>query len=395
VDPAKTDSLEKRLTWLDDQRRKDADLLRKLSSQLKASEDLIGKHTRQLQEMSAEVARLAALATRIHSVDETLSKHRQEVSRQLEASEARRTDREKAAELQRRKDSDELAKAVADTRQELRALTDLKREFDARMEEEIRLARTVATLADKVDGIASAEEEQERALAAHDDQHRQEARKTADQQGEISDLKLRVEGVRGGLDGVEDRVRQQEIRTAELSAAEAERSESAANWIEAQNLRIADLERVWGDYARRFEAFEKRAAEIDDRILVYEETYRGLRQLQVDLEKTLERLDQRIGEISEVQRLNDERLKQEWAAFMAEDQRRWSSFKLSSDEQSQEHTRLHQRLVEQVGRLEEATTQALHQSIALEDATQRRFGDLLALIREWAGESERRPTRVR
>lgn len=395
VDASKTDSLEKRLTWLDEQRRKDAELLRKLTAQLKANEDLIGKQSRQIQELSAEMARLAALAARIHAVDESLSKHRQEVSRQLEASEARRTEREKAHEVQRRKESDELARAVSEIRQELHTLADLKREFGARLDEEVRLARSVATLSEKVEAALGTQEEQARALDAHDDLHRQDARRSTDQAGQATDLKVRVEGLRGSLDTVEDRIRQQEIRLAELQGAEAERSESMTSWIEAQNLRVADLERMWGDYARRFEGFEKRATEIDERVLVFEETYRTLRQLQLDLEKTLERMERRISEIAEVQRLHEERMKQEWSTFLADDQRRWSGFKLSHDEQAQEHNRLHQRLAEQVGRLEETTSQALHEAIALEDANQRRLSELLGMIREWAGEVERRPTRVR
>lgn len=395
LDSSRTDSIEKRLTWLDDQRRKDAEVLRKLSAQLKSNEDLIGKQARQIQEMTAEMARLAALAARIHAVDESLAKHRQEVSRQLDASEGRRTEREKIQDIQRRKESDDLSRAIGEIRQELRTLTDLKREFDARMDEEVRLARTIATVGERLEAVSGVQEDHGRALDAHDDLHRQDAHKTADQAGQVTDLKVRVEGLRGSLDTAEDRIRQQEIRLSEVQATETERTEAMTSWIEAQNLRVADLERVWGDYARRFEAFEKRASEIDARILAYEETYRNLRQLQIDLEKTLERLERRIGEISEVQRLNEDRLKQEWSKYLAEDQQRWSGFKLAHDEQSQEHSRLHERLAEQVSRLEETTMHALQETITQQDANQRRLADLLALIREWAGESERRPSRVR
>jgi len=395
VEQTKSDSLDKRLSWLDDQRRKDADLLRKLGSQLKATEDLSGKHTRQLQELSAELTRLAALAARIQVVDETLGKHRQEVSRQLEAAEARRTEKEKALEVQRRKDHDEMARGVSEMRQELRTLTDLRRDFESRKDEDLRLARTVAGMSEQMGGLLAAQEEQGRILTDHEDVHKQDARRSADTLGDVADLRLRVEGMRGSLDVVEDRIRQLEIRAAELEAGEVERRETTASWMESENLRMADLERVWGDYARRFEAFEKRAAEIDERIHAYDETHRALRQLQIDLEKTLGRLDRRITEVSEMQRLGEERHKQEWSGFLAEDQRRWGAFKLSSDEQGQEHSRLHQRLSDDVGRLEDATMQALQGSITLEDSTQRRLAELLALLREWAGEAERRPARVR
>jgi chromosome segregation ATPase len=395
AESAKTDSLDKRLTWLDDQRRKDAELLRKLASQLKAAEDLVGKHNRQLQEFSAELSRLAAVASRIQSVDETLSKHRLEVSRQLESAEARRAEREKSLEQLRRKDHDEVAKGIAEVRQEMTGLVDLRREFDSRRDEEVRLTRSVGALAERLDGLTEGQQAQEQALLVHEDSHKQEARKAADVQSEVTDLRLRLEGLRGSLDTVEDRIRQLEIRSAEFAATEVERRETTGAWMESQNLRMADLERIWGEYARRFEAFEKRAGEVDERVRTFEDTHRAMRQLQAELGKTLERLERRIAEIGEVQRLNEDRQKQEWSGFLAEDQRRWSSFKLTHDEQTQEHTRLHQRLAEEVTRLEETTTQALQGAIRAEDSSQRRLTELLAMLREWAGETERRPTRVR
>jgi chromosome segregation ATPase len=395
AEPAKNDSLEKRLTWLDDQRRKDAELLRKLTSQLKAAEDLVGKHNRQLQEFSAELSRLGVVAAKIQAVDETLGKHRQEVSRQLESAEMRRAEREKSLEQLRRKDHDEVAKGIAEVRQEMSGLVDLRREFDTRRDEEVRLARSVSSLGERLDGLAGGQQNQEQALAGHEDSHKQEGRRAAELQSEVTDLRLRQEGMRGSLDTVEDRIRQLEIRSAEFTAAEVERRESTGVWMESQNLRMADLERVWGEYARRFEAFEKRAGEIDERVRAFEDTHRAMRQLQGDLGKTLERLERRIAEIGEVQRLSEDRQKQEWSSFQAEDQRRWSAFKLSHDEQNQEHTRLHQRLADEATRLEEAATQALHGAIRMEDSTQRRLTELLAMLREWAGEAERRPTRVR
>lgn len=394
-EPAKTDSFEKRLTWLDDQRRKDAELLRKIASQLKAAEDLVGKHNRQLQEFSAELARLAALATRIQSVDETLGKHRQEVSRQLESAETRRAEREKAIEQLRRKDHDEIAKRLAETRQDMDSLVALRRDFDARRSEEVRLAGTVAGLADRIDAASQALQGLEQARTEHEDSHKQEARKAGDQQEEVTDLRLRLEGLRGSLDTVEDRLRQLEIRSAELTAAASEQRDTTGTWMESQNLRMADLERTWGEYARRFEAFEKRAGEIDERVRAFEETHRVMRQLQTDLAKSLERFERRIAEIGEMQRLGDDRQKQEWSGFLAEDQRRWSSFKLNDDEQTQEHARLHQRLAAELSRLEEAATEALQGSIRAEDSSQRRLTELLAMLREWAGEVDRRPTPVR
>jgi TolA-binding protein len=51
------------------------------------------------------------------------------------------------------------------------------------------------------------------------------------------------------------------------------------------------------------------------------------------VDEIIERFERRINEISEVQRLNDERFRQEWNAFKADDLKRWTNYLLNQEEQ--------------------------------------------------------------
>jgi len=388
-------SLEKKLAWIDEQRRKEAEVIRRLTDRLEAAEEANGKIARQLQDLSGELARVAAVMARISQLDETLTKHRNEVSRQLESAEARRSERDRQLEQVRRKDHDDTTKAIGELRQQVRAVDDLRRSAEARKDEEVRISRTVDAFDKKVGQLVANDEERARALEAQEQLRRQDARRQSDLTSEVAEARNRTESVRGSLDHFDDRIRGLEVRQSEIESAESERRESQNVFLEQQNVRMVEFERLWKDYARRFDSFEGQARQLGERMLVYEETHRLMRQLQPELDKALERMDRHVGEVVEKQRLAEERHKQEWATFQAEDQKRWNTFKLAHDEHWQEHDRQHEKHAAEMDQLERTATQALTEAIQAGDSVQRRTAELLSVLRDWALEGEAPPGRVR
>ena len=259
----------------------------------------------------------------------------------------------------------------------------------------MRVSRSVDAFDKKLDQLVSNDGERARALEAQDQLRRQEAKRVSDLAAEVSEVRTRGEGLRGSLDHFDDRIRSLEVRQGEIEAAEGERREAQNVFLEQQNVRMVEFERVWKDYARRFDTFEGQARDLADRVQVYEETHRALKQLQSELEKALERMNRHVGEVVELQRLAEDRHKQEWATFQAEDQKRWNTFKLAHDEHWHEHDRRHEKYAAEIEQLERTATQALTEAIQDGDALQRRTAELLSLLREWSLEGERPPGRVR
>lgn len=378
--------VDQRLEWLDEQRRKDTAALDRLEQRLAALEDQAAKGARQGQELASEVARLAALATRINQFDDALTKHRQEVSRQLQAAEEVRTGKEKAHEQARKRDQGELAESIQELKAELGLLDEIREDFKARREEEKRISRAVDSLGKKADELGSRDEDRARWILSAEEGRRQDLKRVTDLQVEVTDLRTRFDAARGTLDTVEDRLRRIEVRLGEMAAGESERHEAMGLWMEQQSLRAVDFERTTKDWGRRFEAFEKMASDLEGRMLAYEETYRAIRQQRDELGGLLERLERRITEVGEMHRLTEDRLKQEWTTFQGDDQKRWNTFKLGQDETWRDHTRLHEKLAKDLKTLEESLQAAIQTLGELTGATQQRLLELVALVRGWIPE---------
>src|SRR3990170_2132420 len=112
----KPEQLEKRLAWLDENRRKEAEAVARLSERVEAMEETRAKGASQIKGVMSEITRLGAIAVRITQFDEALAKHRLEVSRQIEMAEKRRTDKEARLEDLRKHDQAVAAKELSSWR---------------------------------------------------------------------------------------------------------------------------------------------------------------------------------------------------------------------------------------------------------------------------------------
>jgi chromosome segregation ATPase len=382
--------IETQLSWLDEQRRKDNESINRLSEQVLTTAERLASHDKQLQDLSSDIARLTGLTTRIHQMDEALSKQRQDFSHQLGEAEDRRTEKEKALEEIRKKDLETLAKQLEEVRSEVEAMDEVKQALVDRREADIRVTSKIDSLEKMIEDLDTRDEAHSRNLVSLEEGRKQDSRRLGELQTETSEILKRIETIRGEHDSTEDRVRRVEVRVADLDASDNERREAQTVAFDQQKLKLVEFERNWQEWEQRLDQFEKRAAELDERMLTYEEIYRSLKQMQRELEGLVERLERRINEVTEMQRLADDRMKQEWSSFQADDQKRWNTYKLTADEGRREHDRLHEKMISQIQLLEENVTDILHALSEIRETDQQRVLEIHHLLRDWATEIERR-----
>jgi len=381
--------IEQRLAWLEEQHTQAVQHAAKLSDRVKELETALAKVSRQGQELSADVSRVTAAASRLQQTEDTLHKHRQEVARMLADAEERRSAKEKTVQQMHAAETEETARGIAEIRMDLGLLGEVQQSLETRREEESRIGRTLDVLRKQLDALMSRDTDRAEALASLDDDHRQETRRMAEAQAELGVHRERVDTLVMQAERLEDQARRMETRLAELAASEGERQQLLGLWLEQQNLRQAEQDHGWREWERQFQAFEKRSGEVDERILVYEETYRGLKQLRDDLGQLIERTERRINEVTEMQRLAEDRLKHDWTSFLADDAKRWNAHRLTLDEQWREHVRGHEKLSSSVSAHEERLAIDDERLKLMEGEARTRLTELHALIRAWALEAER------
>jgi hypothetical protein len=352
------DQLAKTVDWLDDERRKDKQELAALQARLTAAVAENAALARRIQELESEVSAYVAQLQKTTKIDTILDGYRKEMTRQLEEVEQRRLDAAKEDERLRKLEREGLNKSLAELRKTADILPTLAREPEARKETENRLVRTVAELQLKVSEFNKFLDERGRALTIVEEGRRQDAKRIAELQTEQSELRKRQDEARGKLEIVEDLSRRTDVKLGEVFLAENERRAAQAQWLEAQAAAQLERDRAWGDLRAKVEAGLSGLEGYIHRLEGYDDTNREVKRAAETFKQTIELIERRINETTEMQRLAEERFRQDWAAFMADNQKHWATHLLLREEQWREHDRLSGKLTERVELLEADATEA-------------------------------------
>jgi methyl-accepting chemotaxis protein len=133
-------------------------------------------------------------------------------------------------------------------------------------------------------------------------------------------------------------------------------------------------------------------------LLTLEETQRSVKRSQEAFDDINTRLERRINEITEIQRLAEDRFRQEWVTFKADDQKRWTNYSLTQDELVKNIRAELEKINQHVATLDDIT-QSLQDLIQqTSEATETQLQELMNWAHEFLTNYERimgraRPTR--
>ena len=373
----------KRLDWLDDERRKDKLTIATLEEKVNNLAGNIPSLLQQIKEQSLDLARLAGAMPRFDQLETMIGQIRVETNRTVEAAERQRVERDRDIEKQRRADVESLSIAIGDVRKGLDPIPELKRSLQARVEEDFRLGRLIEELELKLTESMRGDEEYRRAQKLLEDAQRQDTKRLTDLQGEVAALRKRMEEQRGKSDLTAESLRKIEMRLSEFQAAEGERRQAQTAFIEKQNLLQVERDRIWKEWKIRFEVIEKSAQNLDAQLQTLDATHRSIKRAQEGFEEITQRFERRINEITEMQRLSEDRFRQEWVSFKADDQKRWTNYTLSQEETQREVNRQFEKINERLVTLEDNAQDIRDLQRQIVEETQKRLQSLLSTAHDW------------
>jgi chromosome segregation ATPase len=383
------DQVLKQLEWLNDERRKDKDIISKQEERIISVEGNLSAAHQQIKELSGEIIRLSAIVGRMDDFDAALLQHRLEINRQVEESDKQTKKREEEMEKIRRVEMRSIDTTISDIRQEIEAFSGVNRSLQARVDEETRLARLIDDLRVKVQDIQRSEEEYTRTYRLMEDSRRQDSKRVVDLQGEVSALRNRSDEFRGQIDLVTANLRKLEGRLGETLAQDSERQEAQDAFIENQALRQVEFERTWKEWQSKIEKIDRQSSDVETQFQSLDSTHSEVKRTIGSIEELQSRIERRINEITEVQRLAEERFRQEWVTFKADDQKRWTNYTLTQEEQRTELSRNLEKMGDQQADFDMGIQEVQDMIHQMTEETERRLQSLLTLAHDWVAAYER------
>jgi chromosome segregation ATPase len=378
----------KRLEWLDSEQRKTKSSVAAMEERLSSIEATANAVLKQVKDLSREVSQISSSTARVNQFNELLASQREDFNKLLDGVEKKNQRRESETAKQHTKELEILNKQFTEFK-EVSAVTELKKDLKARSAEQARLNDAINLMKPKFDEVIQAYEEVKTSQRIYEENRRQDVKRITDLQGELTALRKRIDETRARNDVNSDNLRNVENRLGEILASETERKTSQAAFLEQQALAQVDRDRSLKEWREKFDEFKKQSSSFDTQVSAINETLRAAQKAQETYAELNTKLERRINEVSEMQRLAEDRLRQEWVTFKGDDQKRWTGFSLSQEESVRDLRKTMDRVEEQVTALDDVAQILQDQMHQTTDITEKQLREMMNSIHEWMNSYQR------
>ena len=338
--------LSQMVTWLDEEHRRDREELAKLDQRLQSMAIEKQEQARRLQDLEGRLASTHAQLSRFTQIEQALQQLKNEVVVMLDKQTEARLHAERESERARLSDREALSRSVAEIRKELSRVSRIEEDLVTRQAEDQRLGEMVLALRQSINVVSKDLDERTRSLPYMVEQRAQDNKRIAQLQAENVELLKRTENTANRVPLLDDRMQRLEKELQRIQPIPEQVRQDQQIFLEAQKL--TDVERTrqmdqWvQDFATQRDLIEKQNLRIREFDARYEAAGRAI--------KALEEFQAQIvhgqKQVSELQRLAEERQRKELGEWQGENEQRWKKETLRWDYIIQEQAKVNRKLAE-------------------------------------------------
>ena len=343
--------ISKMIEWLDEERRRDKTTIATLQERLQQQQQTIDTFTRRLGSVESDQTVARAQSTNTRDTD-TLELYRRELQQAIESVESKRLAAEREIERRVEIAREPLARQVRELTEKLSRFERTATELPAMATERDRVQGAMVGLQQRTEDLTKRLEEPERRLAFLEEQRRQDNRRISELESEIPEQRKSIDQMRPKLVLLEDLALRNERKVQDVVNGDRERREQIQQFIDQQTLLLQQRDTQIADLVKRFGEQDNVMQKNIERFETWAEAYREMKRIVDDFERIGDRLERRINEVAEMQRLSENRFRDEWTEWEENDQKRWKQFTLSNDEVWRLHDKEFERFVQRLSEME-------------------------------------------
>ena len=261
---------------------------------------------------------------------------------------------------------------VGELEQKVRQLPQYEESLKSREAGEMRLLAQLQQLSNAYNDFVKRTEEQLQNIVYIEEQRRADARRVTTLEGEVPQLRKSHESLLAKLVWLEDSLRKLPPRIED--AVRIAKSYDP----KIEELRVADFQREqrMKQYAEQAALVNAEMQRLVEQTQKYALLYAQNKQALEDLGAFRARLDKRLNEIAEMQRLTEERLKRQWETWQATFTRDWQKRMVTEEDRWRRQDLATQGIEQQIDEIGEQVKLYYHELVGL-------WEELLAMPERW------------
>jgi len=321
------------VTWLDEEHRRDKAEVIRLQQRLESQEGELQDQARIIQDLEGRMANLQSQLLRFGQLDAALEQLKEEVVQMFEQADERRQQEAREAERVRAIERDNVSRAVNEIRRDLQRLPRFDEEINLRKVEQARVSDGLLVVQQELNALGQEVEGKLRRVPFLEEGRQQDTKRIARLQQESLEALKRIEQHGSRLQMFEDAIKRQERDTGELKGVIAQLRIAQREFIQSQLLETEEVKRKMAEWAETLEANVKKIDGFSVRIQEITEAFREDRQVVENIERFQELINREQAQVSELQRLAEERQKRELEQWQEDNEKKWRKELLRWDHQ--------------------------------------------------------------
>lgn len=325
------------IEWLDEERRRDKNTIAKLEERLLQQQELMEQLLRQMNGLENEQSNMRSQFISASRENEILEQMRLEMRQVIETVETKRLAAERETERRQEFAREMAARPLREINERLDKIEQNMDDLTAARAERDRVATALTLVQQRIEDVSKKLEDPERRLAFLEEQRRQDNRRISDLQANLPEIQKTIDNIKLKTERIEALSLANEKRVLDMQNDERARREELQQFLDQQALISQQRDQQLKEMSRSIGAYDEDVRRSLERIESWSETHRQMKKIVGDFERIGERLERRINEVAEMQRLSEERFREEWNDWIKDDQRRWKQFTLTNDEAWRNH----------------------------------------------------------
>ena len=344
-------------TWLDEEHRRSKAELIQLQQMVGNAENELQDQARTLKDLEGHVAGMQTSLLKASHLQAAMQQLREEVVHLLAQADDRRQQEAREAERLRAIERDNISRALNEIRRDLQRLPRVEEEVSLRKAEQQRVGESVLAMQQSLNALTKEVENKLRSIPFLEDGRQQDAKRIAQLQQESLEALKRLEQQGSRVQMLEDVAQRQERDSGELKELVAQLKASQREFVEKQLLEVDHFRRQIAEWDERVAFFEKKFADFGARMEQFSSSFREDRQVVESVERFQEGIKREQAQVTELQRLAEERQRRQLEEWQEENEKRWRKELLRWDHQWGEQAKRNGQTTEIFGELQERLSQ--------------------------------------
>lgn len=380
------EQLEKKVQWLDEERRKAQTENAELKKRIEALERSILRSQKTSASRSESKAKVKSLADQLAELETALKAQEDKFQKELEGQSA---SQRKAYEKSLAQEKKGITRVLDEFRKEVSDLQALRKGLNEHGQTVLKLSGTIERLEESIVEIERGEAQRSQVAANIEKNSQQDIKRLTEMHAQVAALISRLDTSAKRTELILDGQRKVDKTVTEMVQADEARKQAQAAFFEQAALEEDERKKTMKEWAKRFELVEQQSNELVRHLKELEATDLAVKRAQRSFDELVEKINRRVNELGEIQRLGEQRFRQEWTTFQADAQKRWSNFTLTHEERLRDGDRQREKLADQLTAVEDGLREAQDSLQHLTDQSERNLQTLLEMARDSLAEHER------